>query len=142
MSKMDSLPSQGSTSLAKIRSICDSVLWRPVFRLSALKSRQVLKTVAKVFRSGQLCRLDLQPMDARIDATGDLRTQVVTLLACFLEGHFRVAADGNALLLAHPGEAEVPLLGPFAGDEQHQAVSIVEGVGFSGGLGLPDDCIC
>ena len=90
---------------------------------------------------GQLRRFDLQTVNTRINATGNLRSQVVALLARLLEGHFRVTANGNALLLAQPSEAEVPLLGPSGGDEQHQAVRIVEGVVFAGGLGLPDDGI-
>ena len=76
-----------------------------------------------------------------VDGRAEDVAVVVALLARLLEGHFRVTANGNALLLAQPSEAEVPLLGPSGGDEQHQAVRIVEGVVFAGGLGLPDDGI-
>lgn len=81
-------------------------------------------------------------MDVWIDVMGDLCMQVVMLFVCFFEGYFWVVVDGNVLLFVYLGEVEVLFFGFFVGDEQYQVVSIVEGVGFFGGFGLLDDCIC
>lgn len=56
----------------------------------------------------------------RIDALGEQVAGFIAKLARLLQGERRVAAEGHAIALAAPGEAEVPGLGAVGGDEEER----------------------
>lgn len=72
----------------------------------------------------------------RVDALGEQRAGSITKLARLLQGEGRVAAEGHAIALAAPREAEVPSLGAVGGNEEGEAVGIGQRVRFAGRLGL------
>ncbi|WP_462402898.1 hypothetical protein [Pseudomonas sp. Marseille-QA0332] len=70
---MENLPSQGSTSWAKMRSICDRVL-AAGFQVQRLEVAPGLEDASKgVQGCGQLCRLEMQTVNTRIDIMSHLR---------------------------------------------------------------------
>ncbi|MPM85700.1 hypothetical protein SDC9_132781 [bioreactor metagenome] len=72
----------------------------------------------------------------RVDALGEQVAGFIAKLARLLQRQRRVAAEGHAIALAAPGEAEVPGLGAVGGDEEGEAVRIGQRVRLAGRLGL------
>lgn len=92
-----------SASLPTMRLICDSVLWRSVFRLNALKSRQDWNTAWNAWVGArQRLFFGLAKIHPRIDTIGKLRPEFIPAGSRLLEADLWVGADGDARLLAQP----------------------------------------
>jgi len=94
-----------------------------------------------VFARQPGCVPALIAFDLRIDPPGEQDLGLVPLRAGLAQAQGGIAAQGHALLLAQPAITEDPRLAACGRDHQAQAVVVVEGVAFAGGLGLPDDQI-
>ena len=91
------------------------------------------------------CQLGRVPplvaFDLGINSLGQQNLGLVPLGAGLAQAEGGIVAQGHALLLAQPAVTEDPRLAACGRDHQAQAVVVVEGVAFAGGLGLPDDQI-
>ena len=91
------------------------------------------------------CQLGRVPplvaFDLGINSLGKQNLGLVPLGAGLAQAEGGIVAQGHALLLAQPAVTEDPRLAACGRDHQAQAVVVVEGVAFAGGLGLPDDQI-